>query len=373
MHKSAAGWLETQARQADRLNEFAGVLAEHAWRAGEQVAAADWYQLAGEQARALGATREAKSHFDRALELIPPDDRERRWRTLLARNDALTMLGDIAPRQANLALLLDLAHELDDTRLGEAYYRKGNLLESQGDYLAAFEAYDLAVAAARRAGDKRLEALVLGIKVIGQNRVGDVAGAAASAETALALVPELDEKSANRVISNVAVFYIETGDLARAAKLHQDLAARNQRLGDRDSATNSLSNLGYSYSMLGLYPQARAALEQALRYGQAIEARRESNFVLLNLGLVHWRCGEAIAARQAIEQALADLNAISDAMGGAWGFSYLGLVDEKAGAWESAQTCYTHAWEIFERNRCARLCHGCPGRGCTLHPGSRRF
>jgi len=65
-----------------------------------------------------------------------------------------------------------------------SYYRKGNLLESQGDYLAAFEAYDLAVAAARRAGDKRLEALVLGIKVIGQNRVGDVAGAAASAETA---------------------------------------------------------------------------------------------------------------------------------------------------------------------------------------------
>jgi len=114
----------------------------------------------------------------------------------------------------------------------------------------------------------------------------------------------LDEKSANRVISNVAVFYIETGDLARAAKLHQDLAARNQRLGDRDSATNSLSNLGYSYSMLACIPGARSAGAGAPLWA-GDRSRRESNFVLLNLGLVHWRCGEAIAARQAIEQALA--------------------------------------------------------------------
>jgi class 3 adenylate cyclase/tetratricopeptide (TPR) repeat protein len=355
LHKSAAAWLEAQARQADRLNEFAGVLAEHAERAGERVAAADWYQLAGEQAKALGATREAKSDFDRALDLIPPDDRERRWRALLARNDALTMLGDLTPRQSNQALLLELAYELDDTRLAEALYRKGNLLENQGDYPAAFEAYDQAVAAARRAGDQRLEALVLGIKVIGQNRVGDVAGATYSAETAMAIVPQLEEKFANRVINNVAVYYIESGDVARAARLHQTLADSNQRLGDRDSATNSLSNLGYSYSMLGLYPQARTALELALQYGRAIEARRESNYILLNLGLVHWRCGETDAARKAIEQANSDLTALSDAMGRAWGASYLGLVNEQAGAWGAAQACFAQARVQFQQMGV----HGC--------------
>jgi class 3 adenylate cyclase/predicted ATPase len=340
LHKAAAAWLEAQARQSDRLNEFAGVLGEHFEQAGEMHTAAVWYLLAGERAKDLGATREAKTHLDRALELLPQDDRERRWRALLARSDTLSMLGDIAPRQANQALLLELAGELDDAHLAEAYYRQGILLDNQGDYNAAIELYDKAVAAGRRASDKQLVARVLGMKVIGQNRVGDVTGAAASAKTALALLSQLDEKTANRVISNVAVYFIETGDIAKAARLHQDLAASSQHLGDRASATNSLNNLGYSYSMLGQYPQARAALQQALQFGRAIEARRESNFVLLNLGLVHWRECNNEAALRVLEQAIADLEAA--------GFSYLGLAFEQAGDWESAQEQYIKAMDLFK-------------------------
>ena len=347
LHKAAAAWLEAQARQADRLNEFAGILGKHSELAGEYHTAGEWYLLAGEQAKDRGATREAKSYFDRALEFIPGDDRESRWRVLLGRNDILSMLGDMAPRLENQALLLELADEMDDTRQAEAYYRQGNLLDHQGDYRAAFEVYDLALAAARRAEDKRLEAMVLGVKVISLNRIGDVPGAAASAETALALVPKLEEKVANRVIENVAVFYIETGDIARAARLYQDLAVRNQRLGNRDSTANNFSNLGYCFSMLGLYPEARTALEQALQSGRAIEARRICIYVLLNLGLVHWRCGDSDAARQALEQANKDLEAIEEAIAVAWGYSYLGLVDEQCGEWETAQARFTQARDLF--------------------------
>jgi len=266
---------------------------------------------------------------------------------LLGRNDTLAMLGDIAPRLENQALLLELADHLDDTRRAEAYYRQGNLLDHQGDYQAAFEAYDRALAAARRSGDRRLEALALGNKVIGQNRVGDIAGAAASAETALALVSQLEEKTANRVIVNVAVFYIETGDIARAARLQQGLAASNQRIGDRDSAANTLSNLGYSYNMMGLYPQARAALEQALQYGRAIEASRTCIYALLNLGLVHWRLGDSDAARRVLEQANIDLETNEEAIAVAWGHSYLALVDEQCKDWEVARAHYSQARELF--------------------------
>jgi tetratricopeptide (TPR) repeat protein len=348
LHKAAAAWLEAQARQADRLNEFAGILGEHSELAGDHQAAGEWYLLAGEQAKDRGATREAKRYFDRALERIPPDDLDQRWRMLLGRNDTLAMLGDIAPRLENQALLLELADQLDDTRRAEAYYRQGNLLDHQGDYQAAFKAYDRALAAARRVGDRRLEALVLGVKAIGQNRVGDVVGAAASAETALALVPQEDEKTAIRVTGNVAVFYIETGDIARAARLHQGLAASSQRIGDRDTAANTLSNLGYSQSMLGLYPQARAALEQALQYGRAIEASQTCIYALLNLGLVHWRLGDTAAARRVLEQANRDLKTNEEAIAVAWGHSYLALVDEQCKDWEAARTQYSHARELFQ-------------------------
>jgi predicted ATPase len=85
LHKAAAAWLEEQASRAGRLEEFAGLLGEHAERAGEMTSAADWYLQAGQRAKAQGATAEARKFFDRALELLPPIDRERRWQVLLER------------------------------------------------------------------------------------------------------------------------------------------------------------------------------------------------------------------------------------------------------------------------------------------------
>jgi class 3 adenylate cyclase/tetratricopeptide (TPR) repeat protein len=347
LHKSAAAWLEAQARQADRLTEFAGVLGDHAERAGEHSAAAEWYLLAGERAKNLGATREARSYFDRCLARLPAEDLERRWRALLGRSDALGMLADLAPRQANLAALLELAGQLDDARLAEALYRQGNLLESQGDYPAAFESYDNSLEAARRAGDSRLEALVLAIKGVGQNRMGESQAARVSAEAALALTSRLDELSAVRVTNNVAVFYIESGDLSAAARLHRGAADAAKHLVDRSAQTNSLTNLGYDYAMLGLYTQARAALEQALVIARAIDMRRESSYILLNLGLVRCRCGEAALSRQTVEQAIADLEAIGDVFGCAAGLGYLGLVFEQDAGWEAAHNQYRQARQRF--------------------------
>lgn len=349
LHKAAAAWLEAQARQAGRLDEFAGVLGDHAERAGEALAAAGWYLQAGERAKDLGATREARSYFDRALLLLPADDRQRRWQALLGRGDALGMLAELEPRRANLADLLRLARELDDARLAEACYRQGNLLESLGDYPAAFESYDAALQAAQRAGDLRLQALVLAIKAIGQNRLGESEAAQATAAAALALTAQLDEKSAIRVTNNVAVVFVETGDLSAAARLHGEVVEKARRLGERSSHANALINLGYGYAMLGMYAPARLALEQALQIAQAIDMRRESDYVLLNLGLVHCRCGEAEPARQAVERAIADLADVGDVFGMAAGSSYLGQVFELGADWEAARQQYDQASEKFNR------------------------
>jgi tetratricopeptide (TPR) repeat protein len=150
-----------------------------------------------------------------------------------------------------------------------------------------------------------------------------------------------------RVTNNVAVFYVETGDLAAAARLHRDVADRALRLVDRSSQANALTNLGYGYAMLGLFEPARAPLEQALQIARAIDMRRESSYVLLNLGLVHWRCGEAGPARQALEQASADLEAVGDGFGVAAGLAYLALVFELDADWKAAQAQHQQAREKF--------------------------
>jgi len=175
LHKAAAGWLEEQARRAGRLDEFAGLLGEHAERAGEMSAAADWYLQAGERAKGRGATAEARRFFDRALELLPPVDRERRWRGLRGRTEALGTLGEPDEQRANVAALLNLAEELeDDIRLAEAHFHQANYANQMADFPAALRAAELAVAAARRGGDAVMEVRALSNKIAAMTRGGDL-------------------------------------------------------------------------------------------------------------------------------------------------------------------------------------------------------
>ena len=347
LHKKAAEWLETHARSANRLDEFAGILAEHAERAGDASGAADWYTRAGEQAKARGALLEARTLFDHALQLATPDDRERRWRALLGRSDVFISLGETDAYRMSVTALMELATELDDHRRAEAHYRQAVYLVKTGDFRAALKAFDSALVVARRAGHRRLEALLLGSKVISQNRQGDLSGAAATAQEALACARQADEATAARVMSNLAVYYVEAGDLARAAQLHREQAAINHRLGDRAAEANALANLGYDYVLLGMYDAGRAALEQSLVIHRLIGDRREHPYALLNLGLTHWRNGDIPAARQVLEEAQIELAALGDTFGRAAGLSYLALALEHAGQADSAEGHFDQARHLF--------------------------
>ena len=347
LHKAAAAWLEAHARGAGRLDEFAGLLAEHAERAGEPIAAADWYTRAGERAAALGATHEARRFFDHALEHLPPGDQERRWSAWLGRHDALGRLGEREEQKASAAILLELAAELDGRRLAEAHYRHALYLESSGVLREALNAYDTALATARHANSLELEALLLGQKAIGQNRLGEIDGAAAAAQEALSYTQQVTEATAAKVLNNLAVYFVESGDLAKAAQLHSQQVAVDRRLGDRGAEANALLNLGYDYVLIGLYDQSRAALEQSLGLYQQIGNRRERAYALLNLGLAHWRSGDTRAAQQMLEQVQSELAAVGDSFGRAAGQSYLALALEQAGEVDSAHQRFARARDLF--------------------------
>jgi tetratricopeptide (TPR) repeat protein len=347
LHKAAAAWLEAQARRAGRLDEFVGTIGEHAERAGELTAAADWYLRAGESAKARGAFLEARTFFERALELVPPSDLEQRWRALLGRNDMAARLSENERHRASVAALLELAEGLDDTRRATAHFRHALYLDHQGDYRAAVQAFDVALAAARRASDDALGMLILGMKLICQNRLGDMNGAAATAQEVIARAYEVDEVTRARALSNLAVYYVESGNLAKAVQLHKEQAAINHRLGDRAAEANALLNLGYDYVCLGMPDAGRTALEQSLLIYRGIGVRRELDYARLNLGLAYWRSGDSHAARQLLEPMQSELVSLGDAFARAAGLSYLALAQEQSGDVADAVECFAQAMELF--------------------------
>ncbi len=349
-HAQVADWLVESLQNSGRVDEYSTVIADHYARAGETGTAVDWYIRAGERAKSQGALLEARRFFDRALEFTPQADRERRWRILLDREEVLGLLGESEARQYDDQALLTLAQEAkDNNRLAEAYYRQGYYAYIGGDDRLALKSYHDALEAALRAGNQRLRVLVMALKVIILNRQGELESAARTTEGAIILTEILgDDTITARVLTNIAVFYSEIGDIAKATQLYIQLAETTQRLDERLGESIALSNLGYNYVLLGQYSPALKALNDSIQLAESIGARHQSAFSRLNLGLAFLRDGDADKARGELEQTINELESMDDKFGLASGYKYLGLALEVLGDPGSASQNYKSAGRLFK-------------------------
>jgi len=349
LHRAAAAWLEEQARRAGRLDEFAGLLGEHAERAGEMTAAADWYLHAGDRAKAQGATAGARRFYDHALELLPPVDRERRWRALLGREEVLGVLGEPDAWRADLAALLELAKDLgDDARIAEAYVRQASYGNQTADYRSALRAAGDAATAARRAGDAVMEIRALGLKSRAETRLGEMDAAAQSAGDALDRAEALgDERTLALTLRLTAMHYLESWQIARALRAYRRHLEIEHRFGNRIWEASGRLNEGYALILLGDYKSGRAALERGLEIAEAVGARRQRAYALQNLGLAYFRIGDGRTARQILERSLVDMVAVDDPFGRAASVGYIGYVLEASGDMAGAARRFEEAKGVF--------------------------
>ena len=327
LHRVAAAWLERQARQAGRLDEFAGLLGEHCERAGELSAAADWYLLAGRRAMGQGAPREARGFYTQALDLLPPVDHERRWQALSGREEALAVLGDAEPSKADITVMLDLAHSFgDDNYLAEAYLRLATFGMRTGSQQVAAPAVRELLEAARRCGNERLEAKALALFAVGDLSLGDQPAVNQNIEEALRLSRRLgDENVLAFVLFRAAFCYNELGDFARCHPLQIEQIEMDHRLGNRSQEATGLGNMGSVYLALGLYKQARTAIEQASQITRALGNRRSLAYDLMNLGEIYLATGDLRKAHQLGEEALQEISPSQDTRGKVFALDDLGL------------------------------------------------
>lgn len=332
LHKAVGEWLEHQAREADRLDEFAGLLGEHAERAVEPRLAAGWFLRAGSRAKAQGATREARNFFDRALALLPADD-EMCWSALVSREEVLSILSEADAWRADVDALVQLADEQgDDGRRAEAYYRRANYARMTGDYDAAVKNADLALAAAGRAGIPAMEVKAVSLQAQAETRLGQVTRAQQDADRALSRARAVNDPELLALVLYRAAFcFTGAGDIGKAAQLETEQIAIEHLLGNRHQEAVGLGNLGNDYLSLGLYPQARTSIEQSLQLADAIGARRVRAYDLLYLGGAQWLSGDYPAARKNLQGALKEMTAAADIFGEVLALAAMGYLMEAEG------------------------------------------
>ena len=322
------------AEAVERLHpEDDEALARHFEEAGVADKAVHYLRRSGELAAARYANQEAVVYFSRALALLPPSDQEGRWLALLARDEVLGILGWTEQRMADDAALVALASQMNDPgRLAEALSRQGYFLGVTGRYSEELAAVEQGLAAARRAGARGMEALLLGLKVACEVRLGDLEAAAVTAEAALASARELgDDDTLARNLHNASIYFSECGDLARAAQLLEQQLEISRRTGDRGGEAIGLGSLGYTYVLLGLYREGIDALGRSLDLAQAIGRRSNAAYGALNLALAHLRVGAAEQALALLDQWQPELLAMNDPFGLAYGETYRAMAWEQSG------------------------------------------
>jgi class 3 adenylate cyclase/tetratricopeptide (TPR) repeat protein len=349
-HGLTADWLVAATQASARSEEYAAVIAGHYLAAGSALYASHWFFRAGKRAKAQVAMREARAYLTQSLDLVPPDNLERRWQVLFERDEISGILGDTKARAMDDLQLISLAQEMkDDNLLAQAYYRQAYYYNSQGEYQAELAAHEKALAAARRADNRLVETLILGLKVVCLVYLGKMEEAQKTADLALAYARKLeDQDTLAKTLANVFTFY-QLVDISRAVRLIEESIEILDRLGEHNLKATGMINLGYLYTQSGYFERGQETFKRSLELAERLENPRLVAFNQLNLGLTYCRLGNLQKALDILQSTQIACQEIHDALALAACQSYLGLTFEALGDYDQAEYQFNQAWGAFNQ------------------------
>ena len=266
-HEQIGQYLEQT--YAAALDQYLDLLAYHYDRSENADKRRTYLLRAGAAAQVAYANPAAISYYQRALPLL--SDAERGG-VLLRLGQVLETVGQWAAAEQQDQAALALSEQLGD-RLAEAQSRIaiGELRRRQGDYAAASEQYALAQTLAAQLNDQPTLAKALicaGTLAVQQ---GDFALAQQRYGESLAIRRLLDDlPNVSNLLNNMSIVASYQGDLTTARALQAESLAIRRTLGNRWMIANSLNNLGMFATDQQEYALADASLEEAIELQRQI-------------------------------------------------------------------------------------------------------
>jgi len=182
----------------------------------------------------------------------------------------------------------------------------GDFLRAHGDWNQAAALHRIALAAARRAGDQRGQALALRQLGILAWLSGNLPAAAISLAEAVTLYGQAgDQHGQAYTLTHLGVVQQQRGDYPAATASRQQALALARGTGDRLGEAVALIHLSEAQYLTGDYQAATASLNKALALHRALGHRLGEADALGMIGVVQTQTGDYPAATASLEQALA--------------------------------------------------------------------
>ena len=170
----------------------------------------------------------------------------------------------------------------------------------------ALPLYERALEAFRAAGDRRGEAITLGLMGNCRKRFGEYDEALELLSTALEMKRQLGERAEEgATLSHLGLVYWELGEYQVAIERFESSSEIAREVGDAELEGANLNNLSLVYDELGEYERSLEQYQQALDVYRGVDFPRGESDTLGNMGGVHLLLGHYREACELYRQSLA--------------------------------------------------------------------
>ena len=350
LHEQFAAWVERES--APQSDPPLDLLAYHYGRSANADKQREYYQRAGDAARAGYANAVAATYYERLLDLLPPPEQgpvllawgraleatgdwkaaALRYNVAITCGDALTAtwakqgLGMVYRYQGALdeasrcweETLTEFALLEDEAGVARTLTDLGILQQMRGTWLGGQALLQQSATLYRQRGDRTGLAYGLCALATGAWNLGNTTESEALYRESLALAQESgDQPGAAMAISGLAVVAQIQQDYARAEQLGEETVALFRRLGDRRRIAFGLGNLGNSAAEQGRLSVASERLRESLTLLLELSDKRGGTSFLTGLVGILVQTGHTERSAQvlgAITRALGELGGVLESV-----------------------------------------------------------
>ncbi|NTW98233.1 MAG: tetratricopeptide repeat protein, partial [Oscillochloris sp.] len=305
-HRRLAGWLTNHS--GERIESYAGLIAEHFERGGDLSNAGRWHIHAGAQARASYALDTAIVHYHHAIQFLVDDPTA--VSDLIACYAAIGQVqleaAQFAEAVASFRRARDLASRAGDQQTeAHALERLSAIADDMSDPLAMRDYAQQALDLARTIGDPAQIVICLANLSLANNRLGSTERGLELAQEALAIAQQANyDLGIAKSMAYLALAYEHLGDLATAMGHMQEAMARFRKLGNLAEVATQINNLGYIANAQGDFASALTFLEEGLRIAREGGIRYMEIYLLSNLGATLVGLGRHAEAEEVIRRGI---------------------------------------------------------------------
>ena len=221
-------------------------------------------------------------------------------------------------------------------------------LAARGHWDQSAALHQLALTAARKAGDRLGEADTLAELGSLQRETGDYRAAAATLARAVALYRDAgDLPGQGYALNHLGLVHTLTGDYPAATASHQQALTLARAAGDAMAEATALINQGLVQQLSGDYADAAASQRRALVLSRDLGDLHGQAYALNCLAVVQQETGDYPAAAANQRRALALFSDLGELHGQAYAHNDLGVVHQLTGDYPAAAASHQRALALF--------------------------